>query len=196
VQGFGSVGQHAARFLAQRGAQLVAAADSDGTVSNRDGLDLEALVQHKLATGGVGDFPGAIGDVVDAIIDVECDIWIPAARPDVISLDNVDRLKTRLVAQGANIPVTHDAERLLEQRGVVVLPDFIANAGGVICASVEYHGGNRADAFAQIEDKIARNTKEMFERARRDGLSTRRAASQIAEQRVRDAMRYRRWHRP
>jgi glutamate dehydrogenase (NAD(P)+) len=195
VQGFGSVGQHAARFLVQRGAQLVAAADSRGTVSSREGLDVDALVQHKLATGGVSDFPGAINEGAEAIIDVECDIWIPAARPDVIDRNNVDRLKTRLVAQGANIPVTLDAERMLEQRGVTVLPDFIANAGGVICASVEYHGGNRTEAFVQIEEKIARNTVEMFEHAQRNGLSTREAASQLAENRIRDAMCYSRWHR-
>ncbi len=82
-----------------------------------------------------GDKRGA-----DAVIDVECDIWIPAARPDVIRDDNVARLRARLVLQGANIPFTLGAEKLLHERGVLVVPDFIANAGGVICAAMEYRG--------------------------------------------------------
>jgi glutamate dehydrogenase (NAD(P)+) len=196
VQGFGSVGQHAARFLNQHGAQLVAAADSGGTVSKRDGLDVNALIAHKSETGSVRDFPGAESADTDAIIDVDCDIWIPAARPDVIHEDNMRRLKTRLIAEGANIPVTHAAERWLEQNGVVILPDFIANAGGVICASVEYHGGSRSDAFKQIEEKITHNTTDMFEYVAQNGLSAREAANQLAMQRVRDAMGYRRWAHP
>lgn len=193
VQGFGSVGQHAARFLNQQGAQLVAAADSTGTVSRPDGLDVNALIAHKAETGSVRDFPGAHTADAQAVIDVECDIWIPAARPDVIREDNMRRLNTRVIAQGANIPVTEAAERWLEQSGVVILPDFVANAGGVICASVEYHGGSRADAFKQIEEKIKQNTTEMFEYVAQNGLTAREAATQLALQRLRDAMSYRRW---
>ncbi|NIR59089.1 MAG: Glu/Leu/Phe/Val dehydrogenase, partial [Gammaproteobacteria bacterium] len=75
----------------------------------------------------------------DDVLEVDCDIWIPAARPDVLRADNVDRLQTRLVLQGANIPCTPEAEATLHERGVLVVPDFVANAGGVICAAVEYH---------------------------------------------------------
>jgi len=108
----------------------------------------------------------------DAVLDLECDISIPAARPDVLTVENVTRLGARLVAQGANIPVTLVAETALHEPGVLSIPDFIANAGGFICAAVEYHGGNDAQAFASIEEKIRDNVGLVLHRAR-----SRRAAS-------------------
>jgi glutamate dehydrogenase/leucine dehydrogenase len=119
----------------------------------------------------------------DAILDIACDIWIPAARPDVIRKDNVDRLKTRMVPQGANIPCTIEAERILHDRGVLVVPDFIANAGGVICASVEYRGGTRQGAFDHIDERIRTNTARVLEQSGRTGES-RAAAMALAEARV------------
>ena len=99
------------------------------------------------------------------MIDVECEIWIPAARPDVIGVDNVDRLSTRLVLQGANIPVTPEAETRLHARGLLTIPDFIANAGGVICAAVEYRGGTPKAAFEAIAEKIS-STPPRYSRKR------------------------------
>jgi hypothetical protein len=96
---------------------------------------------------------------MDAVIDIPCDIWIPPARPDVIHADNVARLQTRLVAEGANIPCSIEAEQALAARGVLVLPDFIANAGGVICAAIEYRGGTEAAALAFIAEKSAPTPK-------------------------------------
>lgn len=193
VQGFGAVGYHAARFLAEKGAILVGASDTAATLADPRGLDVAALRAHKHAGRSFAEFPGGISGDADAILDVDCDIWIPAARPDVLRADNVGRLRTRIVAQGANIPATAEAEAALHARGILVLPDFIANAGGVICAAVEVAGGNEADAFAAIAEKIARNSIEMLERARRDGIAPRAAAMAMAEERVRDAARYRRW---
>lgn len=197
VQGFGAVGYHASRFLMEKGAVLVGASDTTATLANPLGLDVAALRAHKHAGQSFADFPsGKVGGTAggaDAILDVECDIWIPAARPDVLRADNVRRLRTRIIAQGANIPATSEAEAALYARGILVLPDFIANAGGVICAAVEVAGGNEAGAFAAIAEKIARNTAEMLERARRNGVAPRAAALAMAEERVRDAARYRRW---
>ena len=102
----------------------------------------------------------------DAVIDVECDIWIPAARPDVVNEDNVHRLNTRLVVEGANIPFTHGAEKYLHEKGVLCIPDFIANAGGVICAAMEYHGASQAAALQTIEEKLRRNTAQVLEASR------------------------------
>ncbi|MDH3473275.1 MAG: hypothetical protein OEM59_06255, partial [Rhodospirillales bacterium] len=124
---------------------------------------------------------------------VDCDIWIPAARPDAIRADNMDRLKAKLVVQGANIPVTAEAETALHERGVLAVPDFIANAGGVICAAVEYHGGTRSAAFAAIEEKLRVNTALCLDRARESGRPPREAALDLAETRVRKAMACRRW---
>jgi glutamate dehydrogenase (NAD(P)+) len=193
VQGFGSVGRHATRFLAEKGAVLVAASDSQGSIIDPAGLDVAALSALKAAKRPLRDHARGRAAGIDAVIDVPCDIWIPAARPDVITAANVARLKTRIVAQGANIPCTAEAEQALAERGVLVLPDFIANAGGVICAAVEYHGGTQAQAFAAIDEKIRANTQSVLSEAKRTKALPRTAAVALAKQRVERAMRTRRW---
>lgn len=193
IQGFGAVGKHAARFLADLGAVLVAASDSHGTVIVPAGIDVRQLVRIKDDGGGVRDYPRGDKRSADAIIDVVCDIWIPAARPDVIQAGNANRLNTRLMLQGANIPCTADAERALHERGVVVVPDFVANAGGVICAAMEYQGATRSAAFAAIAEKVGDNTAVTLEHARKRQVTPREAAAAIAGERVRQAMRTRRF---
>jgi glutamate dehydrogenase/leucine dehydrogenase len=192
VQGFGSVGKHAARFLAEHGTVMIAACDSRGTIFNPKGIDIARLIALKAAGKGVTDYPDGERLPVDAVIDIECEIWIPAARPDVIHKDNVNRLKTKLVPQGANIPFTAEAERVLHEKGTLIIPDFIANAGGVICAAVEYHGGTQTQAFQMIEEKIRANTEQVLKQARASGSLPRQAAIALAEQRVKTAMAYRR----
>jgi len=193
VQGFGSVGKHAARLLAERGAVLVGASDSQGTLADKDGLDVAALIALKAGGGSLHQHPRGQKLARDAVIDVACDIWIPAARPDVVSAANAGRLRTRLVAQGANIPFTEEAEAMLAAAGVLVIPDFIANAGGVICAATEYQGATQALAFAAIEEKIRANTRAVMEEVLRAQVLPRAAAVALAQRRVRAAMRTRRW---
>jgi glutamate dehydrogenase/leucine dehydrogenase len=192
VQGFGSVGRHAARFLAEKGAVLVAVADSAGAVHDPAGLDLAGLLELKAAGRPVADYPSGIKIARDDVVAIECDILIPAARPDVVREDNAGRVKTRLIVQGANIPATEAAEEELHRRGVLSVPDFIANAGGLICAAVEYAGGGERQAFATIEEKIGRNTALVLEQARKAGTSPRRAALALARRRVQAAMEFRR----
>jgi len=187
VQGFGAVGRHVARFLAQRGCILVAAADSGGCVIDPHGLDVERL----MTTGSAGSIVShPVGEVIDrdAIVGVECDIWIPAARPNVLRADNVDTVRARIVAQGANIPATPEAEARLHERGVLVLPDFIANAGGVICGAVEYAGGTKDEAFRMIDDQIRTNTATMLEQSSASGALPRTVALAAARTRVEAAM--------
>jgi len=193
IQGFGAVGMHAARFLAARGAVLVGAADTGGTLHDPGGLDVAALIALKHAGKSVCAYPGGTKSARAAVIDIACEIWIPAARPDVIDESNVDRLDTRLVLQGANIPVTPGAERRLHERGILCVPDFIANAGGVICAAVEYHGGSEAAALAAIEERVSRNTEEVLADVKRRGVLPRQAALDMAGARVRKAMALRRF---
>lgn len=195
VQGFGAVGSHAARLLVERGAVLVGACDLRGAVVDPGGLDVAALLALKAEGRSVTDATRGRKLERDAVVDVACDIWIPAARPDVLRADNVGRLKARLVAPGANIPCTPEAERALHERGVLLLPDFIANAGGVICAVAEYHGGSRRAAFEAIDEKLRANTHTVLEEARRTGALPRQAAVTMAERRVREALRSRRWGR-
>jgi len=193
VQGFGAVGKHAARFLSAQGAVVIGVADSQGTLFDPKGIDVARLIAHKNAGHSVLDYPDGEKLASDAALDLECDVWIPAARPDVIRRENVSRLKTKLVVPGANIAVTAEAEQLLHDRHVLVVPDFIANAGGVMCAAVEYHGGTQALAFQTIEEKIRTNTTLVLEETRQTGTTPRQAAVSFAERRIRDAMTYRRW---
>jgi glutamate dehydrogenase (NAD(P)+) len=192
IQGFGAVGKHAARFLAAKGAKIIAVSDSGATLCSTGDLDVAALVAHKQAGHALRDFSGGEIRPADAVLDVACEIWIPAARPDVLSADTVGRLKTRLVVQGANIPATPEAEAALAKRGVLSIPDFIANAGGVICGAVEYHGGSEAAALAMIRDKIAHNVAEVLAEAKTSGLLPRAAAEVIARRRVAAAQSTRR----
>ena len=193
VQGFGAVGTHTALFLAERGAVLIAASDSKGTLIGPDGIDIAKLIALKKTGGSVIDFDKGKKDDVETIIDVACDIWIPAARPDVIRADNVARLNAKLVIEGANIPVTSEAEAILHQRGVPVIPDFIANAGGVIAAAVEYRGGTGRQAFDIIAEKIEANARAVIEDSRERVITPRQAAEDMARRRVQRAMGYRRW---
>lgn len=192
-QGFGAVGKHTARFLTQRGAILVGVADSQGMVHSPDGLDLDTLIRLKKEGKSVLDYPGGKKLDSNAVITIPCDIWIPAARPDVINESNVHLLNTKLIIEGANIPITEGAEKILYEAGILYVPDFIANAGGVICAASEYKGASRCTAFGSIEEKIRNNTVQVLEAAKTKGVLPREAAVQLAVERIKRAMKYRRW---
>ena len=193
VQGFGSVSSHAARFLVEKSCVLVGACDSRGGVHDPNGLDLGDLMKLKKAGRSVSEYDGARKIDSDAVIGLDCDIWIPAARPDVVNEDNVSDLKAKLILQGANIPITPGAEKILHERDVINLPDFIANAIGVICAAMEYQKTRQAVAFQTISDKIRDNTRQVLEASRGKGVSLREAAMELAVDRVRRAMDTRRW---
>ncbi|MFA5109801.1 MAG: Glu/Leu/Phe/Val dehydrogenase [Desulfobaccales bacterium] len=193
IQGFGAVGRHAARFLAARQALLVGVSDSRGAVYCEDGLDVDELCKLKDAGKSVTSYPRGDKLERDQVIDCDCDIWIPAARPDVVNEANVHRLKARLVVQGANIPFSHEAEQYLHAKGVLCVPDFIANAGGVICAAMEYQGASQAAAFEAIAEKVRHNTRLVLEEAKAKHMLPREAALNLALQRVKKAMAYKRW---
>jgi glutamate dehydrogenase (NAD(P)+) len=193
IQGFGAVGKHTARFLTAKGAVLVAVADSRGAIYNPEGLELERLVALKDRGESVTACSGCRVLERDAVVGLPCDIWIPAARPDVVHEGNVAQLDTRLVVQGANIPFTPGAERYLAERGVLCVPDFIANAGGVICAAMEYRGATESQVMQTIEEKLRRNTRLVLEDARKRDILPRQAAVELAEARVRKAMAGKRW---
>lgn len=192
VQGYGNVGRPVARLLARKGARLVATADSRGAVVDQAGLDLDALERLKAEGRSVADHSATAIDH-DALVGVDCEIWIPAAGPDVLRADNVDSLQARIVAQGANIPATAEAEARLHQRGVVVLPDFVANAGGVICGAVEYAGGSETQAFDLIDERVRSNTTAVLEVSSATGVPPRQAALDVAKARVEAAMAGRRF---
>lgn len=192
VQGFGAVGTHAARFLVERGALVVAVADSRGATFDPDGLDVEKLLVWKAEGHPVHEFGGGTALSSSILVGMQCDIWIPAARPDVFTAANAADVQARMILPGANIAVTDEADRIFHQRGIVSVPDFIANAGGVICGAVEYAGGTATDAFAAIEEKVRENVSQVLEMATRTQVMPATAAMQLARQRIIEAGEYRR----
>jgi glutamate dehydrogenase (NAD(P)+) len=192
IEGLGNVGRPTARLLVERGAVLVAASDSTGAIHAPAGLDVDALIEAKAREGSVTAYEGAELIEKEDLFTVPCDILVPAARPDCIHEGNADAIQARLILQGANIPATAAAEHRLYERDVLVVPDFIANAGGVICASVEFHGGSESAALTQVREKVAHNTEEVLEASRREGILPRAAADRMARARVEHAMGLRR----
>jgi glutamate dehydrogenase (NAD(P)+) len=188
IEGFGNVGRHAARFLEELGARLVAASDTGGAVYAPQGISVIELSNIKRQAGSVGAYSKGQRLSQSEMLVVPCDILIPAARPDCIRADNARSVQARLILQGANIPATAEAESILHERGILSVPDFIANAGGVICAAVEYHGGTETAALALISEKIRSNTQEVLHRSREEKIEPRQAALALARERVRAAM--------
>jgi glutamate dehydrogenase (NAD(P)+) len=193
IQGYGNVGRPAARFLAELGCIVVAAADSGGAIHSERGLDIAELDALKRAGRSVAEHPDGKPLTAEELIAVDCEIWIPAARPDVIHKGNVDQLRTRVVASGANIATTPEAEQRLHERGVINVPDFIANAGGVICAAMEYRGSTQAAVFEEIAERVGTNTRCVLGAALSEDKSPREVATQLSLERIRKAMATRRW---
>lgn len=190
IEGFGNVGTFTMKFLTGWGAKVVAVSDSKGTIYNKDGLEYEDLMKVKAEKGTV---TAGKGEKLDAakLFELPVDILIPGARPDVINKENVGHIKARFLSEAANLPAKYEVEQVLMKKGVVVLPDFVANAGGVISSYCETMGWNEETMFKVVESKLKNNTKTMLERAKDN--DTRKAALEIAKERVMDAMRYRGW---
>ncbi len=192
IQGFGAVGSHAARCLAERGATIVAVSDIQGAVWNLDGLDVPALLAYKKTGGPVAGFTGGRTVARDDILGYDCELLIPAAQPDVVTTDNAGKISARVILEGANIPITRDAECELAERGVLCVPDVVANAGGVICGAAEYRGAGHVEAFAEIDEKITDTTTELLARTKGGLITPRAAAEEMATERLRKATALRR----
>ncbi|MBI3593258.1 MAG: Glu/Leu/Phe/Val dehydrogenase [Nitrospirae bacterium] len=190
IQGLGSVGKAAAKFLSEKGVIIVAASDTKGTISDPYGIDVRKLIEVKERTGSVINYkPGTVKNT-EALFSEQCDILIPAATPDVINKDNVGTVRAKLILQGANIPVTREAEEIFHKKGILSIPDFIANAGGVIMAAMEYAKKTEKEAFEAISERIRKNTKLILEKSLAENVLPRHAAEAIAKERVLKAMAY------
>jgi glutamate dehydrogenase/leucine dehydrogenase len=168
VQGYGNAGAIAARLFAEAGALVLAAGDSRGGAYAAEGLDLSGVTAHKSATGSVHGTPGTRPLTNDELLALDCDILIPAAMECQVRADNVGAVKAKLVVEAANGPVTPDADRVLQGRGVPVLPDILANSGGV-CVSyyewvqnIENEQWDLADVHAQLRAKMDRATDSVL----------------------------------
>jgi glutamate dehydrogenase (NAD(P)+) len=138
IQGFGNAGNIAAQLLAKDGAKIIAVSDSHAGIFNKNGFNVEELVAFKARTGSVEGFPGAEPISNTAVLEVPCDILVPAALENQITLQNAERVKARIVAEAANGPTTPDADLVLHNRGIMVIPDVLANAGGVTVSYFEW----------------------------------------------------------
>ena len=139
VQGFGNVGYHAAKFLQEGGAVIVGIAEFNGAIHNPKGLDVEKVVSHRSETGSILNFPGATTHQNPAdVLELECDILIPAALENQITHENTDRIKAKIIAEAANGPTTFEANESLKKRGVMIIPDTYLNAGGVTVSYFEW----------------------------------------------------------
>ncbi|MCD6381708.1 MAG: Glu/Leu/Phe/Val dehydrogenase [Candidatus Aenigmarchaeota archaeon] len=183
VQGFGNVGSFTAKFLAEKGAKIVAVSDSKGVIYNENGLDVEELIKVKQETRSVVNYKD--GKVIDDIFGLDVDVLIPAALSDVINESNVDKIKAKLIVEAANIPMKEHIEEQLHKKGILIIPDFVANAGGVISSYAEYMGYDEKKAFELIEEKVKKNTKLALEKAKELNVKPRDAAMEIAKERIR-----------
>ncbi|MDO9398953.1 MAG: Glu/Leu/Phe/Val dehydrogenase, partial [Herbiconiux sp.] len=197
VQGFGKVGRDAARFLHQAGVAVIAIADQYGAVYSETGMDVEALCRHVDVEGTVVGFAGAEPiDGADAL-ELATDLLVPAAVEGVINAENAPRIRARIVVEGANGPTTRDADRLLAEAGVLVVPDILANAGGVIVSYFEWVQSNQAYRWSvdEVESRLAERMlagwTDVTRFASLHGLSLRSAATALAVQRVTEAHRLR-----
>lgn len=193
IQGFGKVGSHAAAIFAARGARVVAVSDQYGGVHAPDGLDVRALVEHVAATGSVVGFDRADPVDNDALLALDVDVLVPAAVEGVLDGDTARTVRARWVVEGANGPTTAEGDRVLAKNGVTVVPDVLANAGGVVVSYFEWVQANQAYWWTaeEIGDKLEHRMLHAYEEvatlARREDLSLRDAALVIGVQRVAEA---------
>jgi glutamate dehydrogenase (NAD(P)+) len=193
VQGFGNVGRNLALILADQGARIVGVSDSVGGLHNPNGIDLAAAVEHKRAHGSLEGFGGADAITNDELLVVDCDVLAPCALEQVITADNADKVKAGIVAEGANGPVTPEADQILEERGVLVLPDVLCNAGGVVVSYFEWVQGlqeyfwKESEVNAKLNDIVTRAFAETWREHEEREISMRQAAYTIAVGRVAEA---------
>lgn len=152
VQGFGNAGANIARLIALDGARVIAVCDSSGAIHDPAGMDIPALLEHKEATGSVREFAGASEISPEELLGLECDILLPAALENSITLDNIGNVKTKLIAELANGPTTPGADRQLADRGIMLIPDILANAGGVTVSYYEWV--QNLYSFSWAEDQV------------------------------------------
>lgn len=197
VQGFGNVGRYAALSLEEMGARVVAVGDSQVTVRQDSGLSVKDLVAYKQQHGTLRGFPGAESGPPEGVLEVPCEVLVPAALEGAITERNAGRIRARVVAEGANGPVTPEADAILAERGVTVIPDILANAGGVTVSYFEWIQGLQEFFWPeeQVNRELARRMRQSFqdvwETARRHGTDLRTGAMVLAVSRVAEAIRVR-----
>jgi glutamate dehydrogenase (NAD(P)+) len=193
VQGFGNVGRNLAVILAGDGASIVGLSDSAGGISNPDGIDVDAAIAHKREHGVLAGTPDTEEITNDDLLLLDCDVLAPCALEQVITSENADKIRAGMVCEGANGPVTPEADLILEDRGILVLPDVLANAGGVVVSYFEWVQGlqeyfwKETEVNAKLNDIITRAFAETWRWHEERSLPMRQSAYAIAVGRVAEA---------
>jgi glutamate dehydrogenase len=194
VQGYGNVGYHAARLLNGIGCKIVGVSDSKGGACNPEGLDPAKVLDHKNKTGSVVDCPGSRFVTNEQLLEMECDILVPAALENQITGANAANIKAKIVAEGANGPLTLEADEILLKKGIFVIPDILANSGGVIVSYFEQvqnqmnYYWTEEEVRAKLKDTITKAFNDVLSMSKQHNVNMRAAAYMLAVKRVADAM--------
>jgi len=199
IQGFGNVGSYTAVFLQQAGVKIVAVSDITGGTYNERGLDIRALAQYVSERGGVCGFPGGEALTNEELLSLAVDLLVPCAREDVLHASNATQVRAAAVVEGANHPTTPEADKILQDRNVLVIPDILSNAGGVIASYVEWHKGKSGalsrmdETFELVDDRISQSFLRMLQKSKHYGCSFRTACMCAAVEELVNAMKDRNW---
>ncbi len=197
VQGYGNVGAWAARLLEPLGPKMIAASDSRGGCYSADGIPVQELIAHKAETGSVVGFPGTDAVTNEELLELDCDVLIPAALENSINEDNAGQIKASIIAEGANGPTTPAGQEILNDRGIFVIPDILANAGGVTVSYFEWVQGlqsyfwSEAEVNKQLEDIMVRAFDRVYCEHEERNCDMRAAAMAVAVGRVAEAVHMR-----
>lgn len=197
VQGYGNVGWHAARLLHEAGARVIAVSDVRGGILNTDGLDPAAVQRHLESHGSVTGFPGAASMTNAELLTLECDLLVPAAIEQQITTENAGRIRARVIAEGANGPTTPEADAILRDRGIFIIPDILCNAGGVVVSYFEWvqdrygYFWKEQEVRERLEEKMSQAFHDVLTVADRHQVDTRTAAYALGVDRIAEARRLR-----
>jgi len=197
IQGFGNVGGMAARLMSQAGFKIVALIEWDGAVYNGKGLDIAALMQHRKATGSINEFPGAEAIDRDEAMYLETDVLLPAAKENVITSENAHLIRAKILCEGANGPTTHVADPVLKEKGIFVIPDILANAGGVTVSYFEWvqdrqgYFWNEQLVNDRLQEIMVNSFHDVVAYAEKHSVDNRTAAYMLALDRVAFAIKLR-----
>jgi glutamate dehydrogenase (NAD(P)+) len=197
IQGFGNAGANAANLLEKKGAKIIAVSDSRGGILNKDGLNIQDVIKHKEKTGSVVDFEGAEKLDPKAVLEVECDVLVPAALENQITEENAENIKARIVAEAANGPTTPEADKILYDKGIFLIPDILANAGGVTVSYFEWVQGlqsffwSERDVNVKLRDIMIKAFDEVYHTSQNNEVDMRTGAYLVAVKRVADAIQHR-----
>lgn len=189
IDGFGNVGSFTFKYLSEAGVKIVAVADREGAIYNPNGLEIQRLNDLKSKRKSVKEYPSGKKLKHKDIFGLPVDILIPASVTDVINDTNKEKIKAKIIVEAANIPIRESIEEELFKRGILIVPDFVANAGGVISSYAEYRGYNPKKMFETVRKKITETTKMVLEQSIKKGKNPRSVALEFAKAKVKARMK-------